>query len=75
MHSHGSSVVRAAAAAAVEVFFGCKFYTVVYYLQFRNYNLTMGNHPLKNPPPKNHGHNPLPLLETDHPQRAGSNST
>ena len=31
--------------------------------------------PLKNPPPKNHGHSPLLLLETDRPQRAGSNST
>ena len=35
----------------------------------------MRNTPLKNPPPKNQGHNPLPLLETDHTQRSGIDST
>ena len=35
----------------------------------------MGNTPLKQPPPTNQGHSPIPLLETDHTQRAGSNST
>ena len=35
----------------------------------------MGNPPLKHPPPKNHGHSHLPLLETYHPQRAGINLT
>ena len=56
-------------------FFCCKFSTVAYYLQFRNNNLTMRNHPLKHPPNTNQGHGTLPLLETDHPQRSGSNST
>ena len=32
----------------------------------------MGSPPLKYPPLTNHGHSPLPILETDHPQRAGS---
>ena len=44
-------------------------------LQFRNNNLNMGKTPLKHPPPKNHVHRPLPLLETDHPQIAGSDLT
>ena len=40
-----SSVARAAAAAAVEVFLGRKFYTVAYYIQFQDYNLTTGTPP------------------------------
>ena len=48
---------------------------MAYYLQFQNNNLTMGNPLLKHPPPTNHGDNPFPLLETDHPQRSGSDST
>ena len=44
MHSHGSSVIQAAAAAAGEGFFGCKIYTVQYYLRYQNYNFTMGMH-------------------------------
>ena len=35
----------------------------------------MGNPPLKHPPPKNQGHSPLPLLETNHPQREGIDLT
>ena len=35
----------------------------------------MGNPLLQHPPPTNHGHIPLSLLETNHPQRAGSYST
>ena len=35
----------------------------------------MGTPPLKHPSPKNHGHGPLPLIETDHTLRSGSNST
>ena len=35
----------------------------------------MGTPPLKHPSPTNHGHGPLPLLETDHTLRSGSNST
>ena len=30
---------------------------------------------LKHPLPKKHGHSPIPLLETNHPQRAGIDST
>ena len=75
MQSRGSSFAQAAAAAAVEVFFGCKLYSVAYYIQFRNKKFTMVNPPLKHPPSTNHGHSTLALLETDHPQRAGSNST
>ena len=75
MHSHGSSVIQAAAAAAGEGFFGCKIYTVQYYLRYQNYNFTMGNTHLKYPPSTNHGHIPIPLLETEHPKRAGSDLT
>ena len=35
----------------------------------------MGNPSLKHPPTTNHGNIPLPLLDTDHPQRLGSDST
>ena len=35
----------------------------------------MGNPSLKHPPTTNHRHSRLPLLDTDHTQRAGSNST
>ena len=35
----------------------------------------MGNTTLKHPTPTNHEHSPLPLLDTDHPQTAGSHST
>ena len=44
-------------------------------LQFLNNNFTMVNPPLKHTSPTKHGNSPLPLLETDHSQRAGINST
>ena len=34
----------------------------------------MGNPPLKHTPTTNHGHSTIFLLETEHPQRAGSDS-
>ena len=35
--------------------------------------MTIGNIPLKQPPPTNHGHISLPQLETYHPQREWRN--
>ena len=37
--------------------------------------MNIGNSSLKHTPPTNQGHGPISLLETDHPKRAGSNST
>ena len=37
--------------------------------------MTMGIPPLKRPTPTNHGHVPLPILETEYPKRAGSDKT
>ena len=45
------------------------------YLQFQNYNLTMVFPPLKHHSPTNHGHIFIPIIMTNHSQRAGSHLT